>query len=96
MQNLSFIMSQTFIEQSKETMYNVIRTPDRFIYRSALNKIITTGYKALQLMYFFTAGHDEVRAWTIQVRDLIRLEYICFGLLSLIYKYKFINQKPGL
>ncbi|XP_022093917.1 obg-like ATPase 1 isoform X2 [Acanthaster planci] len=33
---------------------------------SALDKIITTGYKALQLMYFFTCGKDEVRAWTIQ------------------------------
>lgn len=33
---------------------------------SVLDKIITTGYKALQLEYFFTAGPDEVRAWTIQ------------------------------
>lgn len=33
---------------------------------SALDKIITTGYKALQLQYFFTAGEDEVKAWTIQ------------------------------
>jgi len=32
----------------------------------ALDKIITQGYKALQLMYFFTAGADEVKAWTIQ------------------------------
>ena len=24
------------------------------------------GYKALQLQYFFTAGPDEVKAWTIQ------------------------------
>lgn len=35
-----------------------------------LDKIITTGYKALQLEYFFTAGPDEVKAWTIQVRAL--------------------------
>lgn len=35
--------------------------------KSALEKIIVTGYKALQLIYFFTAGKDEVRAWTIQV-----------------------------
>ena len=34
---------------------------------SALDKIIIQGYKALQLQYFFTAGHDEVKAWTIQV-----------------------------
>lgn len=32
-----------------------------------LDKIIVTGYKALQLEYFFTAGEDEVKAWTIQV-----------------------------
>lgn len=33
---------------------------------SALDKIIVTGYKSLGLCYFFTAGEDEVRAWTIQ------------------------------
>ncbi|XP_044755201.1 adenylate kinase 9 [Coccinella septempunctata] len=33
---------------------------------SALDKIVVNGYKALQLEYFFTAGHDEVKAWTIQ------------------------------
>jgi len=33
---------------------------------SALDKIIVQGYKALQLEYFFTAGEDEVKAWTIQ------------------------------
>lgn len=25
-----------------------------------------TGFKTLQLQYFFTAGKDEVKAWTIQ------------------------------
>ncbi|XP_018014001.1 obg-like ATPase 1 isoform X2 [Hyalella azteca] len=33
---------------------------------SALDKIITQGYKALQLEYYFTCGPDEVKAWTIQ------------------------------
>lgn len=33
---------------------------------SVLDKIIVTGYKALNLEYFFTAGQDEVRAWIIQ------------------------------
>lgn len=33
---------------------------------SALDKIIVTGYKALGLVYFFTCGADEVKAWTIQ------------------------------
>jgi hypothetical protein len=31
------------------------------------------GYKTLQLIYFFTAGPDEVKAWTIQVRFFIFL-----------------------
>ncbi|XP_049815267.1 obg-like ATPase 1 isoform X2 [Schistocerca nitens] len=34
--------------------------------KCALDKIIVQGYKALQLQYFFTAGPDEVKAWTIQ------------------------------
>lgn len=33
---------------------------------TVLPKIVTTGFSALQLQYFFTAGEDEVRAWTIQ------------------------------
>jgi len=32
---------------------------------SVLPKIITTGYSALNLCYYFTAGEKEVRAWTI-------------------------------
>lgn len=34
---------------------------------SALERIIVNGYKALQLIYFFTCGKDEVKAWTVQV-----------------------------
>jgi obg-like ATPase 1 len=33
---------------------------------SSIDKIIMTGYKALRLQFFFTAGHDEVKAWTIR------------------------------
>lgn len=33
---------------------------------SMLPRIIKTGYKALDLIYFFTAGEDEVRCWTIR------------------------------
>ncbi|KAJ3259616.1 hypothetical protein HK103_002170 [Boothiomyces macroporosus] len=32
---------------------------------SALPKMITTGYKELNLIYYFTAGEKEVRAWTV-------------------------------
>lgn len=34
--------------------------------RSAMPRIIKTGYHALQLVHFFTAGADEVRAWTVK------------------------------
>ncbi|XP_056283245.1 obg-like ATPase 1 [Pseudoliparis swirei] len=34
--------------------------------QSVLTKIIKAGYAALQLEYFFTAGPDEVRAWTVR------------------------------
>eukprot|EP00754_Rhynchopus_humris_P041283 Rhum_TRINITY_DN24874_c0_g1::Rhum_TRINITY_DN24874_c0_g1_i1::g.180156::m.180156/K19788/OLA1; obg-like ATPase 1 len=34
--------------------------------KSMLPKIITTGFSALNLQYFFTAGEKEVRAWTVQ------------------------------
>ena len=33
---------------------------------SALPKIITTGFRAIQLIYFFTAGDDEVKCWQIR------------------------------
>jgi GTP-binding protein YchF len=35
----------------------------------SLNQVIRTGYRALQLITFFTAGKKEVRAWTIQEGD---------------------------
>ncbi|CAB5292575.1 unnamed protein product [Rhizophagus irregularis] len=34
--------------------------------QSSFPRIIVAGYQALQLMYFFTCGPDEVRAWTIR------------------------------
>lgn len=34
--------------------------------RSMVPKIIKAGYNALDLVYFFTAGEDEVRCWTIR------------------------------
>ena len=33
--------------------------------QSGLDKLITAGFKLLGLMTFFTAGEQEVRAWTI-------------------------------
>ena len=34
--------------------------------RSMVAKIIKAGYQALDLIYYFTAGADEVRCWTIR------------------------------
>jgi obg-like ATPase 1 len=34
--------------------------------KSILPKVITTGYRELNLIFFFTAGEKEVRCWTIQ------------------------------
>ena len=34
--------------------------------QSCLPKIITTGFKSIQLIYFFTAGEDEVKCWQIR------------------------------
>jgi len=34
--------------------------------KSAMPKMIRTGYHTLDLVHFFTAGEDEVRAWTIR------------------------------
>lgn len=34
--------------------------------QSALPKIIVSGFRAIHLIYFFTAGPDEVRCWTIR------------------------------
>ena len=31
-----------------------------------LPKIITTGFRAIHLIYFFTAGEDEVKCWQIR------------------------------
>ena len=38
--------------------------------RSAMPRIIRTGYHVLNLVHFFTAGPDEVRAWTIKAGTL--------------------------
>lgn len=61
-------------------------------YFSALPKIIKAGFAALQLEYFFTAGPDEVRAWTIRVRVILihqlhPFHTIEFRLISLTLKF---------
>lgn len=55
-----------FLEITTEILL-ILQFFNLLLYFSALDKIIVQGYKALQLEYFFTAGPDEVKAWTIQV-----------------------------
>ena len=33
--------------------------------KSAIPKLLTVGYRSLQLINFFTSGEDEVKAWTV-------------------------------
>eukprot|EP01054_Gregarina_sp_Poly1_P010034 Gregarina_sp_Poly_1__10033@NODE_672_length_6835_cov_143_220597_g507_i0_p2_GENE_NODE_672_length_6835_cov_143_220597_g507_i0NODE_672_length_6835_cov_143_220597_g507_i0_p2_ORF_typecomplete_len392_score65_32YchFGTPase_C/PF06071_13/4_6e39MMR_HSR1/PF01926_23/4_8e28MMR_HSR1/PF01926_23/1_9e03FeoB_N/PF02421_18/8_1e08FeoB_N/PF02421_18/33MnmE_helical/PF12631_7/0_047Roc/PF08477_13/0_1Roc/PF08477_13/3_3e03Dynamin_N/PF00350_23/1_6AAA/PF00004_29/0_37TrwB_AAD_bind/PF10412_9/0_39RsgA_GTPase/PF03193_16/0_77RsgA_G len=35
-------------------------------HKSMVDKIISTGYSALQLLHYFTSGEDEVRCWTVR------------------------------
>lgn len=49
-------------EKNEESKENEIK-PDS---PSSMPKIIKTGYKVLDLIYFFTAGEDEVRCWTVR------------------------------
>ncbi|CAG8524962.1 9286_t:CDS:2, partial [Racocetra fulgida] len=50
--------------------------------QSALPRIIVTGYQVLQLIYFFTCGPDEVKAWTIRVAE--RLFQISITILTFL------------
>jgi obg-like ATPase 1 len=34
---------------------------------SQLPKVILAGYKALDLLHYFTCGPEEVRAWSVRV-----------------------------
>jgi obg-like ATPase 1 len=52
------LMAESFGEPGKDGKVAEVK--------SILPKIVTTGYQALQLVYFFTAGSDEVRAWTLR------------------------------
>ena len=58
--------------ENNDDLRTYLRVPNYIInrkifpLRSCLEKIIVQGYKALGLEYFFTAGPDEVKAWTIQ------------------------------
>ncbi|KPJ07845.1 GTP-binding protein CG1354 [Papilio machaon] len=63
------VLNRYLFLTSKPALYLVNLSEKDYIRKKnkcALDKIIVQGYKALQLEYFFTAGADEVKAWTIQ------------------------------
>lgn len=49
-----------------EAKENKIKIIEETKAESAMGKIITTGFQALELIYYFTAGEDEVKCWTIR------------------------------
>ena len=50
---------------------------------SALPKIITTGFRAVHLIYFFTAGADEVKCW--QIRKQTKAPQVCTHMTAIKY-----------
>eukprot|EP00461_Guttulinopsis_vulgaris_P004496 UN04498 len=63
----SVTFEQEWLDMSEEERKNFVNPEDKDIpITSMMDRVITTGYSALRLMYYFTAGADEVRAWTIK------------------------------
>ncbi|SOV75174.1 GTP-binding protein, putative [Plasmodium sp. gorilla clade G3] len=64
------------------------------IKQSMLNKIIKTGYYEINLIHFFTCGHDEVKCWTIrkgtkapQAAGVIHTDFEKGFICAEVYKY---------
>jgi obg-like ATPase 1 len=65
--NLALIPFSAALEQQLETMTaeQLKAWQEEHKSVSAIPKIVTTGFKSMNLIYFFTAGTDEVKAWTV-------------------------------
>ncbi|KAJ1497643.1 hypothetical protein HMI56_005500 [Coelomomyces lativittatus] len=54
------------VEYEQDRLHTTIPNPEsETTVTSALPKLIKLGYQHLHLIYFFTAGEKEVRAWTV-------------------------------
>jgi len=53
-------------EEKKEETKDEKKDEKAPVIPSMLPRIVKLGYKALDLVYYFTAGEDEVRCWTIR------------------------------
>lgn len=67
---------------------------------SMLTRIIKVGYKTLRLGHFFTAGEDEVRAWTIrlgwkapQAAGVIHTDFERGFICAEVYKYADLAER---
>ena len=65
--NLPLIPFSAALEQELEN-----KTPEQYKAwaeehkaQSAIPRIVLAGFKSMNLIYFFTAGTDEVKAWTV-------------------------------
>ena len=59
----SIEFEQTIFNMDPESKANYLKDNNAI---SMVNRIIKTGYHALSLIHFFTAGEDEVKCWTIR------------------------------
>lgn len=67
--------------------------------KSALDKIIKTGYKELNLIHYFTCGPDEVRCWTIRkytsapdAAGVIHTDFHDFFICAEVYNYDDLKE----
>lgn len=75
------------------------KLPEGSIVESALDKIIKTGYKALNLCHFFTCGADEVRCWTVRkytkapdAGAVIHSDFRDYFICAEVYTYKDLKK----
>lgn len=69
---------------------------------SMMPRIITSGYKALKLVNFFTTGEDEVRAWSIRVNTkapqaagTIHTDFEKHFICAMVYNYSAFKENGG-
>ncbi|TNJ27273.1 GTP dependent nucleic acid binding protein [Giardia muris] len=75
------------------------KLPEDVEVESALDRIIKTGYKALNLCHFFTCGPDEVRCWTIRkytkapdAAGVIHTDFRDMFICAEVYTYKDLKK----
>lgn len=78
--SVSFESKLADMEKEEQTQYlNALNV------ESQLPKVILAGYKALDLIHYYTCGQQEVRAWTVRVSK----QYIYIYLLIDTYDFFF-------